>query len=237
MRSAPNARTRVRPTASGRRTANGPIASVVRHLACCGGLLLALLSAPPASAESFLEVTESDDGFTIEAEEVSVARILKAIAAKANFEVVDATGVAETLAIFSVENQPLPEALQSLLAKQNHLIVYAGSENPEAQGKIAKIILMRPASETRPGATRGRGASPLAGPDAKPASRETRDAPAARGASSPTETLTGDPGELANPQDFADPDEEFDTLLDSLDPADADEIRQALQAEFRANEE
>ena len=100
------------------------------------------------------------------------------------------------------EGQPLPEALQSLLAKQNHLIVYAGSENPEAQGKIAKIILMRPASETRPGATRGRGASPLAGPDAKPASRETRDAPAARGASSPTETLTGDPGELANPQDF-----------------------------------
>lgn len=201
------------------------------------GLLLIVLLVRPASAESFLEVTQSSKGFTIDAEEVSVTKILAAIAVKADFKVVDATGVSETLAIFSVQDQPLAKALESLLAKQNHLIVYAGSENPEAQGKIAKIILMRPASEPRTGAKSGWGTSPLAGPGAKPTPRTARKAAPTRSASSPPGTPTENPGDLANPQDFADPDEEFDSLLDNLDPADADEIRQALQAEFRTNEE
>ena len=45
-----------------------------------------------------------------------------------------------------------------------------------------------------------------------------------------------DSGSRDNPDDFMDAEEEFDRLLDGLDPDDADEIRKAIQAEFLKNE-
>ena len=209
-------------------------------IALLTGLLASAGSIAPVFAESFLEITRTGSGFTIDAEEVSVNRILRELAAEADFEIVDATGVSETLAVFTLENQPLPAALKSLLAKQNHLIVYAGSNDPAQPGKVTKVILMRPNAETKPGRKRPSNVSPLAGPGAKPAPKARR----APGASAAYDAARGSaPGSAQgtlnadNTEDFADPEEEFDRLLDDLEPEDADAIREAIEEEFLKNED
>ena len=209
-----------------------PVALLAALLTSVGGIL-------PVRAESFLEITRTDNGFTIDAEEVSINKILRELAQKADFEIVDATGVSETLAVFTVEDKPLPDALKSLLAKQNHLIVYAGSKDPAQPGKVSKVILMRPNSETKQGSKTATNVSPLAGPGAKPTPKARR-APAgaaaygaAGGSAAGSEQ---DAGSRDNPDDFMDAEEEFDRLLDGLDPDDADEIRKAIQAEFLKGE-
>ena len=208
-----------------------PVALLAALLTSVGGIL-------PARAESFLEITRTDSGFTIDAEEVSINKILRELAQKADFEIVDATGVSETLAVFTVEDQPLPEALKSLLAKQNHLIVYAGSKDPAQPGKVAKVILMRPNSETTLGSKTAANVSPLAGPGAKPEPKARR-APAGAAAYGGAGAAGSDQdaGSRDNPDDFMDAEEEFDRLLDGLDPEDADEIRKVIQAEFLKDEE
>jgi len=202
-------------------------------LTSVGGIL-------PARAESFLEITRTDSGFTIDAEEVSINKILRELAQKADFEIVDATGVSETLAVFTVEDQPLPETLKSLLAKQNHLIVYAGSKDPAQPGTVSKVILMRPNSETKQSSKTATNVSPLAGPGAKPDPKAPRSTagPAAGGAAGGSAARADQgAGSADNPDNFMDAEEEFDRLLDGLDPEDADEIRKAIQAEFLKNEE
>ena len=200
-------------------------------IALLTGLLASAGSIAPVFAESFLEITRTGSGFTIDAEEVSVNRILRELAAEADFE---------TLAVFTIEDQPLPAALKSLLAKQNHLIVYAGSNDPAEPGKVTKVILMRPNAETKPGRKRPSNVSPLAGPGAKPAPKARR-APGASAAYDATRGGTAGSAQgtrnADNPEDFADPEEEFDRLLDDLEPEDADAIREAIEEEFLKNED
>ncbi len=223
------ARRQVRPPSPGLGGAS-PIALLV-------WLILVGLPVAPVSAASFLEVTQTPAGFSIEAEEISLTKILRAIGSKAGFEVVDTTGSSETLALFSIADRPLDKTLESLLVKQNHLIVYSPGKEPAQAGKISKIILMRPSTGPRTAAQRSLNASPLAGPGAK-TSLTTRPQEAANRAKGIGKTNTAEaPGARTPSEAFEDPAEEFDSLLDDLDPEDADEIRQALQAEFLANEQ
>lgn len=145
----------------------------------CG--LLQLGACAPAPAEAvFLEVSRSESGFTVDAEDLPVVQILRAIGENAGFEVLDPTGGGEELEFFEVKDTPLEATLRQLLAHTNHLIVYRGSAKEEmAVGTIEKIILLRP---TDPDAARvlRKGVSPLAGPVAPPV-RAAPDVPEAPG--------------------------------------------------------
>ncbi|MFP6665456.1 MAG: hypothetical protein VCC00_14790 [Deltaproteobacteria bacterium] len=133
-----------------------------------GGLLtMAACTGAPAEA-AFLEVTRSEAGFTVDAEDLPVVRILRAIGEQAGFEVHDPTGGGEELEFFEVEDLPLETTLRQLLARTNHLIVYrGGAKEKMAVGTIEKIILLRPNDPDAPRVLR-KGVSPLAGPVAPP---------------------------------------------------------------------
>jgi hypothetical protein len=160
-------KTRGRGRGIQRIVARDAVASGMRLLLAWGILMLAA-RAPALAEDGFLEVTRTAAGFTIEAEDLPVARILRAIGDEAGFEVLDPTGGDENLEFFEVEDVSLEAALRQLLADTNHLIVYHGSAKEKtAVGTIEKIILLRPTDPDAPRVLR-KGVSPLAGPVAPP---------------------------------------------------------------------
>ena len=176
--------------------------------------LLHCLLPTTAQAEPFLEISESSDGFTIDAENVSVSKILRGLGAKADFSVVDQTGATETLAIFAIEDAVLSQVLATLLANTNHLLVYGGADTAQ----VTRVVLMRTTTQpARAQTNRARQASPLAGPGAK-----TPPTPPIRGTQNPSDEI---PARTAEERPYLPSEEEVTNDLDDAADDEPDATR------------
>lgn len=130
---------------------------LVTSLACT-------FAAPPAarSQPAYLEVSKTDAGFTVEAEQATLPQVLSAIGAKAGFAVQDSGAERPAIPLFEVRDATLESTLRQLLGTSNHVIVYRGDAGaPIADGNVEKIILLSPGKRER---VADRPTSSLAGP-------------------------------------------------------------------------
>jgi len=138
-----------------------------RRIVSAISIALMALSSSDAMAEShgiFLEVSKSDAGFTIEAEDATLPQVLSALGEKAGFAVQDTGAQRPPIPVFEVRDATLETALRQLLGTANHLIVYrGGSAGKIEDGAIEKIVLLSPGKRER---VAGGPVSSLAGPGA-----------------------------------------------------------------------
>lgn len=147
----------------------------------------------------FLEVTKTDDVFTVEAEGATLPQVLSAIGEKAGFSVQDTSGGAnrQPIPVFEVRDASLESTLRQLLGTSNHLIVYRGGNAGRiADGSVEKIVLL---SESERERVSGSGTSSLAGPPG------TQAAPAPRRQARSSYRSASDDGNDPDPAAGADP--------------------------------
>lgn len=124
------------------------------------------LTAPTARAQGydpFLEVSKSEAGFTVEAEDATLPQVLAAIGAEAGFTVQDSGAGAprEPIPAFQVRDATLESTLRQLLGTANHLIVYRGAAGKIRDGNVERIVLLSQGERER---VADRPTSSLAGP-------------------------------------------------------------------------
>ena len=133
------------------------------------GIALALLAAGgSAAAQPFVQVSRDGSKFSVDASGASVSAVLEALGREAGFRVQDSRPDVERPPIdIALTGATLDQALNRLLERQNHLIVYRSSA-PAAQtepGSIERIVLLGPRSEQpKVPIAKNSGVSPLAGP-------------------------------------------------------------------------
>ncbi len=115
--------------------------------AICATICLALAPIPAAGqlSSSFLEVSRSESGFTVEAEDTPLPAVLTAIGKHAGFTVQDSRAERPPLSVFEVRDATLETTLRRLLANSNHLIIYrGGASGLIVDGSIERIVLLSP---------------------------------------------------------------------------------------------
>ena len=139
---------------------------------CALASLIAFSSAEIASAyEIFLEVSRTEAGFTVDAEDANLLQILQALGREAGFSVRDSGASHPPIDLFEVKDASLDTTLRKLLGNANHLILYRGDPGKKV---IDKVILLSPGEKRAPARSN---VSSLAGPGGKarprsPVSRE-----------------------------------------------------------------
>ena len=137
--------------------------------------VLASHASPDAYAQGEgprLAVERNEDRYTVVADQVEVARALRAVGERAGFLVVDSASRVVTVEAVEVNDASLEVVLGRLLANSNHLIVYRSEADRVLEsGAISKIILLSAPDRATPrsaaavpGGAAGKTSS-LAGPD------------------------------------------------------------------------
>lgn len=148
----------------------------------------------------YLEVSKTEAGFTVEAEDASLPQVLSALGEKAGFTVHDSGAERPLMPVFEVRDATLEATLRRLLGSSNHLIVYRGDRQGKIEdGSIEKIVLLspgkrEPVSERLNSSLAGPATS--APPPPPPAvGRDPDEDPSAEMAQPSGEGLAGDPQE------------------------------------------
>jgi hypothetical protein len=147
----------------------------------------------PAEADKVVRRTPSG-GYTIDAFETNIVQVLTEVGDQAGFTVQAPDNFHSPLTL-SAENLPLDQLLRRVLRNENYIIVYRGGVRKTAISgdAIDKIFLLSQASSApAPRQAGPAGASPLAGPGAKP---NPRAQPAPAGAPAPG--VAGSEGDVA----------------------------------------
>jgi hypothetical protein len=196
------------------------------------GIALALLAAGgSAAAQPFVQVSRDGSKFSVDASGASVSAVLEALGREAGFRVQDSRPDVERPPIdIALTGATLDQALNRLLERQNHLIVYRSSA-PSAQtepGAIERIVLLGPRSEQpKVPLAKNAGASPLAGPvqsqppPARPPNPGAPPVPAPQG-------RPGAPGAIAQPATGSGPVPPGAVPPAALPPAAAAEARRQM---------
>ncbi len=172
--------------------------------------LVCAFAAPSAARgqPAYLEVSKTDAGFTVEAEQATLPQVLSAIGAKAGFAVQDSGAERPAIPLFEVRDATLESTLRQLLGTSNHVIVYRGGAGaPIADGNVEKIILLSPGKRER---VADRPTSSLAGPPSTIRSPPTR-------------------GSIAPPPPPPSVEAATDTPRDPADQAEQEEYGEVLQ--------
>ena len=95
----------------------------------------------PAELEPGLRVDYDPPQLSVEAREVSLGAVLRAIGAKVGFSVVE-TVPSSRVVTLSIRNASLDDVLRQLLRAKNHTMLYRVVERPSAEsGTIDRIVL------------------------------------------------------------------------------------------------
>ncbi len=114
-----------------------------RRAASLAGIVLAFLYLVGAARadESRLRVDYDPPQLSVEAREVSLGAVLRAIGAKVGFSVVE-TAPSSRAVTLSIRNASLDDVLRQLLRAENHTVIYQVGGPPSAEtGTIDRIVL------------------------------------------------------------------------------------------------